>query len=606
MSRSQHRLLPLKLFLPTALIAVTLLGCGAPADGPIVQSAQGQLQGVVAEGIHVFRHVPYAKPPVGELRWQRPQQPEPWEGVRLAREDGPICEQPTSEDNGNSQFLTALVEGADFSAFGQWALTNLAGLIDEPPMSEDCLSLTIRSPDLEPTRLQPVMLWIHGGGHRFGYGNQGFSDSNALAKRGVVQVNINYRLGIWGYFAHPELVAEDPDGSTGNYGLLDQIAALHWVRDNIERFGGDPNNVTIFGESAGGHSVGQILASPLAQGLVQGAIAQSGTGTYQFQQVHHATEGHAGTVAGQKFAQLAGITASQQLPELRALSVAQIRALENIDQSLVSTYHPQVDGYALPTSVAEIFDADQQAPVPYLIGSNSDEGTVLGLMIPILMDGSAERVPDAVADWDAVLDREIPEIADEYRIEQPRDIAQAHQRLIGDAMFGRHAYYTAMTHAGNGHPTYLYFFERASAGANQTIGATHALDLQPVFSSYFPFWPSDARDDELSAEMGRYWTNFAKTKNPNRSTLAQPNSGNKDNNRDSDNNGDSATDTRAVHWARFDPLVPQELAFGHELTQMRPVARQATYDGLAAQQRRRVERAKAVRGNPNANANAAR
>ena len=571
------------------ILAATLVGCSGPADGPIVQIAAGQLQGVVDDDIHVFRNVPYAKPPIGELRWQRPQPVEPWKTVRQARDDGPICEQPIGDDNGNGQFLTALVEGADYSTFGRWALTTVAGLIDEPPMSEDCLTLTIRSPGLQPAKPLPVMLWIHGGGHRFGYGNQGFSDSNALPKRGVVQVNINYRLGIWGYFAHPELVAEDPDGSTGNYGLLDQIAALRWVRQNIARFGGDPHNVTIFGESAGGHSVGQLLASPLSRGLVQGAIAQSGTGTYQFQHVHHAAEGPAGVVAGQKFAKLAGITDLPQLPGLRALTVEQIRQLETVDERLAMTYHPQVDGFVLPRSVAEIFAHQQQAQVPYMIGSNADEGTVLGLMIPIALDGSAALVPDTVAKWDEVLDQEIPEIADHYRVEQTGDISKAHHRLIGDAMFGRHAYQTAITHASAGNSTYLYFFERASAAANQTIGATHALDLQPVFGSYFPFWPSDARDEVLTDEMGHYWTNFAKTKDPNKAQLDQAE--------------DSSTQHQdKVYWSRFDPQLPQEMAFGHDLTQMRPVARREIYDGLAAQQRRRIERAKAVRMRDDASA----
>ena len=568
-----------------AASALAIVGCGAPANGPVVSAQQGQLQGVIDDGIHVFRNVPYAKGPVDELRWTRPQPPASWDGVRAANEDGPICEQPIGEDNGNAEFLKRLLEGADYSGFGKWALTTIAGVIDEPPMSEDCLSLTIRSPNLSADAKQPVMFWIHGGGHRFGYGNQGFSDSNALAARGVVQVNINYRLGIWGYFAHPELAAEDPDGSTGNYGLLDQIAALHWVRDNIAQFGGDPDNITIFGESAGGHSVGQLLASPLARGLVQGAIAQSGTGTGQFQHVHHAAEAVAGTTAGVKFAELAGIDGPSQLAALRALSVERIRELENVDQSLALTYHPQVDGYALPTTVAEIFEFEQQARIPYMIGSNSDEGSVLGLFIPILLDGSPELVPTTVAQWDELLSQEIPEVADQYRVEQASDIGAAHRRLIGDAMFGRHAYQTAITHANTGSPTYLYFFERASAGAEQTIGATHALDLQPVFSSYFPFWPSDARDEELSAQMGRYWTNFAKTKNPNLAELAeQP---------------DKTTD---VHWDQFDPLVPQELAFGHKVTQMRRVARKAIYDGLGVQQRRRIERAKSVRSTAGASA----
>jgi len=333
------------------LAAVLLFaGCSGASKGPVVETPLGSVQGGLADGVHVFRDLPYAAPPVGELRWQRPHPAKTWAGVRDATRSRAICEQPLGDGDLNSGFLAKLLDGAGFSGFGKFAIRTFAGLAGGPTMSEDCLTLTVRSQTLEQDAGLPVMVWIHGGGHRYGSGNDAFSDSNALAARGVVHVSINYRLGIWGFFAHSELAAEDPDGSTGNYGLLDQIESLKWVQANIAA----------------------------AEGLVHGAIAQSGTGNHQMQHVHHEIESIAGVAAGTRFAELAGITEEQQLAALRKLSVDTIRALENRDQEIANTWHPQVDGYALPKTVAEIFSAGEQAHVPLMLGSNADwENTFL-------------------------------------------------------------------------------------------------------------------------------------------------------------------------------------------------------------------------------------
>ena len=536
-------------------------GCGGPSAGPVVETPLGKVQGNVQNSVHVFRDLPYAEAPVGDKRWQRPHPAQPWKDVRDATQNRPICEQP--RDGALEEgFFGRLLAGAGFSSFGKFILDTFAGLVGGEAMSEDCLTLTVRTPSLKSDEKLPVMFWIHGGGHRSGSGNQGFSDSNALAARGVVQVSINYRLGIWGFFALNELAQEDPDGSTGNYGMLDQIEALRWVKQNIASFGGDPENITIFGESAGGHSVGQLLASPLTRGMVHGAIAQSGTGNQQMQHVHHAIEGLSGVEAGRRFSAMAGIDATNPLPGLRALSVEQIRLLENKDRELAATYHPQVDGYALPKTVAEIFAAGEQAHVPFMLGSNADEGTVLGYMIPVSIDGVEELTPDTVEGWDNYLNRHLPLLAGEYAVERRADLRGAHFRLLGDAMFGRHAFYTAEHHHATGSPTWLYFFERAPASDSQTIGATHALELQPVFSSYIPFWPKDERDDELASQMGDYWTNFAKFKDPNGDGLPQ--------------------------WPGFEPGLAQELALGHNTTEARAVDRKALYEGMRAQQAARL------------------
>lgn len=557
----------------SCLFLLLVAGCGGPATGPVVTTPLGEVQGNLVDGIHVFRDLPYATPPVGELRWQRPQPVAAWEGLRDATKNRPICEQPLGDDDLNNSFLDRLLAGAGFSTFGKFMISTFASLGGGETMSEDCLTLTVRTQSLQADAKLPVMLWIHGGGHRYGYGNQGFSDSNALASRGVVQVSINYRLGIWGFFAHNELALEDANGSTGNYGLLDQIESLRWVQQNIAAFGGDPDNVTIFGESAGGHSVGQILASPLARDLVHGAIAQSGTGNQQMQHVHHQVESIAGVTAGARFAGLAGIKGDNQLAGLRALSVERIRALENTDPEIASTWHPHVDGYALTKTVAQTFAAGEQARVPFVLGSNADEGSVLGYVIPISIDGAPELRPETIDDWDNYLNNHIPALASEYAVEREADLLQAHFRLVGDAMFGRHAFYTAENHFATGAATWLYFFERTPASPEQIIGATHALELQPVFNSYIPFWPKDDRDDELAGQMGTYWTNFAKTKNPN----------------------SPATDG-LPQWPGFDPALPQELGLGHEITAARSVDRQHIYEGMRAQQARRLQRVQQITG----------
>ncbi len=205
-----------------------------------------------------------------------------------------------------------------------------------------------------------------------------------------------------------------------------------------------------------------------------------------------------------------------------------------------------------------------------MLGSNADEGSVLGYVIPFSIDGVRELRPESIEGWDNYLDKHVPELAGVYAVEHPDELQRAHFRLVGDALFGRHAYYTAEKHVATGSPTWLYFFERTPASDAQVIGATHALELQPLFNSYIPFWPKDQRDEELARQMGAYWTNFAKTKNPN--------------------------DDNLPNWPSFDPAMAQELALGHNTTQARPVDRKAIYEGMRAQQRTRLTQIRKVTG----------
>ena len=555
-------------------ILLTLAAC-APTPSDIRQTTYGPIQGELNEGVAIFRGIPFAAPPVGDLRWQAPQAPESWTETFKATTAGPACWQEST--GGNAIFLERLTKGAGMGGFTQWMLTNFASLADQE-VSEDCLTLNIITPQIDHTNSPlPVMFWIHGGGHQSGSGS-GPYESPSLAKKGVVLVSINYRLGLYGFLAHPELAAEDPNHSSGNYGMLDQIAALQWVTDNISAFGGDPNNITIFGESAGGHSVGQLMASPLSKNLFHRAIAQSGTGFYQFQATDAAHERMSGFDAGRLLAKKAGVSGGldgvSEIAALRQKSTEELAKFAS-DPDISSTLHPQIDGYVLPTSTAHIFDSEQQASVPLIVGSNADEGSVLYYLGLPPVDGGIDPQPQTVKQWDELLNNQFGDqakaVGANYAVDTDTQVVKAAEQLMGDTWFGRHAFYMAQKHSAAGHPTYLYFYERHPPSENQTIGASHALELSHVFGGFIPFWPTDERDEELGNQMQTYWTQFAASGNPNGAETNNP----------------SAQDVDES-WAAFSDLQPQEMAFGHDASHSRPVARVERYRAMQAQLDRRM------------------
>ena len=539
-----------------------LAGC-ADSKSPVITTSYGPVQGIRVDNTAMFRDIPYAAPPIAELRWRAPQPPQPWQEVLDVSQYGPACWQIT--DTGNSEFLAMLTEGSGMSSIGQFIVKRFAGFADLA-VDEDCLTLNIVSPNTDPNAKLPVMFWIHGGAHQYGSGGRNY-DSTTLANRGVLLVSINYRLGLYGFFAHPELALEDPNGSTGNYGMLDQIAALQWVRDNIGAFGGDPENITIFGESAGAHSVGQLMASPVAQGLFHKAIAQSGSGFYQFQSVDQAYERISGIDAGLQAAELLGLSGTEQIPAMRSLSTEELLKVA-VHPEISATFHPQIDGYALPDATSRIFTESGQASVPLMVGSNADEGSVLYHFGMSPVDGATEmQQPQTVSEWEQLLMEQFADgaksVAVHYAVDQDDDVDAAAEQLTGDSWFGRHAYYMAQRHAEAKNPTFLYFYERRPASDEETIGATHALELNSLFGGFIPFWPRDERDDELVEHMQLYWTNFAKTGDPNGTDL--PN------------------------WNPFHSLNSQELALGHKRTYSRPVARADRYQAMAGQFLRREQ-----------------
>jgi para-nitrobenzyl esterase len=339
------------------LLAATL---GAPALGapPTVEIAQGRLTGLTAGGVHQFRGIPYAAPPVGELRWRPPQAPADWRGTRDATRFGAVCPQ-------------ALRPGYSLEA------------LRDLPMREDCLHLNVWTPDTAPAQPLPVMVWILPGSFMMGDGSMPRYESSALARQGVVAVTFNYRLGMLGQFAHPALRRAQAEEPLGNYHLMDQVAALQWVQDNIAAFGGDPGNVTIFGMSAGGVSVNYHLASPVSAGLFHKAISQSSG--IRVGRDRHISEDQPGLPSleteGLAIAGKLGVDGSdtEVLEALRSLTMEQLLEFQrNNTLGIGGSLNPVIDGRLVTASVGEVFRQGRQAPVPYLTGATSWEGSLLG------------------------------------------------------------------------------------------------------------------------------------------------------------------------------------------------------------------------------------
>ncbi len=363
------------------------------------------------------------------------------------------------------------------------------------------------------------MVWIHGGSHQSGAGSQSPYQANQLVENGVVLVTINYRLGVFGYIAHPALSADDPRGVSGNYGLLDQVAALAWIRDNIEAFGGDPNNVTIFGESAGAQSVTEIMATPLSKGLFHKAILQSGASTYNANGLTTAIDGRLTMhEAGLDF--FDGLTsADATAADLRAIPAADIIAHIPNKMHLGGYALPTVDGVVIPKLIGQAIGDGSIHNVPVLAGYNADEATLFysSIQKPTVM---VPEFPEALEDRLALLndlygDADAAALVSLYGLDDPETYQKAETDMLGDDLFGVHMRYLAAKNAEQGEPTYLYHFTRVPPSKSQTIGAFHAAEIFFVFDSHSPLSGLTEEDEALTDAMGLYWTNFAKTGNAN-------------------------------------------------------------------------------------------
>jgi para-nitrobenzyl esterase len=410
----------------------------ATADsGPVVAMRDGQVQGVMLEkGGAVFKGIPYAQPPVGELRWREPMPAKPWSGVRDASEFGAPCAQ---------------------TAVFPFGLADIS--------KEDCLYLNVWTNEWPSRSPKPVMVWIPGGGNFGGAASQSVYDGEGLARRGIVLVSLNYRLGVFGFFSHPLLTRESPNHASGNQGILDQVAALKWVRDNIAMFGGDPSSVTIFGESAGSVDVSVLMTSPLSRGLFHRAIAESGTvtdlGLGEPLLLAQAEKG------GQEFGARWGLAANSSLGNLRAVSAGDIlKAEPNYLQSLPPDLGVTIDNYVFSKKPAEVFAAGQEHGVPLLHGSNARE-RIPGTTPPTDLKKSIEDNYGPLAEraWALYMGS-----GDDPVYGTPAD------QWVADIEFRCSAITQLLWHATAGNVGFEYEFAHVPAGW-EPLGATHTVSF---------------------------------------------------------------------------------------------------------------------------------
>ena len=471
------------------LIAVLLVGVatvgGRAQSVPIVSVTGGQIRGSTRADGAVFKGIPFAAAPTGERRWREPMAVQSWSGVRDATTFGAIC----------PQVPTPIVGEAIKTA------------------SEDCLFLNVWTAQWPPAgTVRPVMVWIPGGGNFAGAAAQAVYDGESLARHGVVVVTINYRLGSLGFFSHPALTRESPRRASGNQGILDQIAALRWVQENIARFGGDRANVTIFGESAGSLDVSVLMTSPLSQGLYHRAIAESGAVVLVGQPSTLAEAEKRGQAAAARWK----VPPDGSIETLRAVSTAAIMAAEPnyLAGDQIPDIFPNlgitVDGYVFRRRPAEVFAAGAQHRVPMLLGSNGRE-QVPGSTL-------AKDLPQAIMNaYGPLATRALPL----YSGEPDAVYGTSAEQWATDTSFRCSTVAQAIWHSSAGHSTFEYEFTHVPA-ERARLGATHASELSHVFGTYEqgvigvgPIARATEADARVSELMQRYWTNFAKTGDPN-------------------------------------------------------------------------------------------
>jgi para-nitrobenzyl esterase len=466
---------PMKKVSVFVLISLLIAACTGVGQQPgIVKVEGGRIQGTVENGLYVYKGIPFAAPPVGDLRWRAPQPAAGWDGVLVA-----------------DKFAPGPIQGQDL-AFGK---------------SEDCLYLNIWSPAKSTKERIPVLVWIHGGGFAAGAASEQLFYGDKLAKKGVILVCIAYRVGQLGFLAHPELSAESPDHVSGNYGILDIIASLQWIKDNIAAFGGDPEKVTIFGESAGGIAVSMLCASPLAKGLFSGAISESGgsfgplrSKTYPGENMKSLRDAE---LAGVEFLKMAGVNS---IAELRKIDAEKLPGGRGLGMAW-----PNVDGYVIPDDQYKLYAAGEYNDVPVLIGYNSDEGA--SFMPP--------RTP---ADYINSVKARYGKFADDLLMAYPAGtttVPKTARDLARDAAFGWQTWIWArlQSQTGRSKVFYYYFDQHPDYPEDSPMaghGSPHGMEIQYVFQHLDPANPHFTESDQVISEaMSTYWTNFAKYGDPN-------------------------------------------------------------------------------------------
>ena len=430
----------------------------AAAQTPVATDA-GKVAGTTDAQVIVFKGIPYAAPPVGPLRWKAPEPTVPWTGVREAKTYGNACPQPVRPE--------------------AWAQVGAQG--------EDCLFLNVWRPK-KPGKY-PVMVFLHGGGFVFGAGGVPLYEGSALAARGAVVVTMNYRLGRLGYFAHPALTREDPEGKLGNFGVMDQIASLEWVKRNIAQFGGDPDNVMLFGESAGAGAVQILMGSPASAGLFHKAASQSGSGGTVLAPIRGGAIN--AEMLGQKFTDDLGLK-DATADQLRAIPVAEI---------IKGRAFPFIDGKVVTMSPGESFYKNKQMRVPLIIGSNSNESSLGGMT-----EATAKMV----------LGSSFPELHAGYIALTGKAPDAAAVDLAEGLGFVLPSLAVADMHAATGNKAFAYFFDQVPVDQRATAAGTdHGGELEYLFGNKAAEHRWDAEDMKVSKLMGDYWVRFAATGDPN-------------------------------------------------------------------------------------------
>jgi len=458
-----------------SLIALALLASVVRAQSPAaIRVEQGLVQGTAEDGLTVYKGIPFAAPPVGDLRWRAPQPAAKWEGVRAA-----------------DKFAPGPIQGGN------------------PPSgkSEDCLYLNVWTPAKSANEHVPVLVWIYGGGFSAGATSENNYNGAKLAQKGVILVSIGYRVGQLGFLAHPGLSAESPHHVSGNYGMLDMIGGLQWVQKNIAAFGGDPGKVTIFGESAGGIAVSMLCASPLAKGLFHGAISQSGGSfgpprptTYPGENLKRLADAEQG---GEAYAKSAGVTS---IAELRQLPPEKLPAARGLGGSW-----PIIDGWVIPEDQSKLYAAGKYHDTPILVGYNSDEGASF----------SPPKTPE---DYVAGVKQRYGKFADDLIKAYPvgaTTVPKTARDLARDAAFGWQTWIWArlQSQTGKSKVFYYYFDQHPDYPADSPragYGTGHGADVSYVFQRLNPTNAQLTKYDfEISEAMATYWTNFAKRGDPN-------------------------------------------------------------------------------------------
>ncbi len=453
----------------------------AQTKTPVVKTDAGLVSGIINNNISIFKGIPFAAPPIGELRWKAPQPVQPWNDVRK-------CD----------TFSASPMQAAPVP-FSMWSEEFL---IRKEPISEDCLYLNVWTSSTSSNKKLPVLIWIYGGGFVSGGTNVPIYDGEAMAKKGIVFVSVNYRVGIFGFFAHPELTKESGYNASGNYGILDQIAALKWVQKNIAAFGGDATNVTIAGQSAGSMSVNVLVASPLAKGLFNKAIAESGanmvSGIFGNRTLQQAEEDGIKTATSLK---------ANSIEDLRKLPASELMKAQSMRGG------PIVDGYVLPQSIGEIFASNKENNVALLTGWNENEG---------LMFGSIKKADEFKKQMEQQYGNDAQTALQYYPATNDSAASASQYDLSRDVIFGVQNYTWANVESDQGKKVFVYRFMRKVPATGEYVkyGAFHTGEVPYAYDNLkFVNRPWEDVDHKLADVMSSYWINFIKTGNPNGKNL---------------------------------------------------------------------------------------